>query len=100
MPLKDPENWNYFEIIGLALMAMWGGLVTYLLDIRKNNRKFRWLDAFMQVVVSGFAGMLCMLAAMYYEWPITLMGFACGISGLAGSRALAVFEKKFLSTIS
>lgn len=100
MPLKEPENWTYIEILGLALMAIWGGFVTYILDIRKNNRKFRWLDAFMQIAVSGFAGVLCMLGAMYYELPLTLMGFVCGISGFAGSKVLAAFEKRFISSIS
>ncbi|BAC96878.1 hypothetical protein [Vibrio vulnificus YJ016] len=100
MPLKEPENWTYIEIVGLALMAIWGGFVTYILDIRKNSRKFRWLDAFMQIIVSGFAGALCALAAMYFEWPQELAGFACGISGYAGSRILAVFERRFITTIS
>ncbi|KYN88915.1 hypothetical protein ATY37_14900 [Vibrio cidicii] len=99
MPLKEPGNWTNIEIVGLALMAIWGGFVTYILDIRKNNRKFRWLDAFMQIIVSGFAGALCALAAMYFNWPAALGGFACGISGYAGSRILAVFERKFISTI-
>ncbi|MEK0268282.1 phage holin family protein [Vibrio vulnificus] len=100
MPLKEPENWTYIEIVGLALMAIWGGFVTYILDISKNSRKFRWLDAFMQIIVSGFAGALCALAAMYFDWPAALGGFACGISGYAGSRILAVFEHRFITTIS
>lgn len=100
MPLKEPENWTYIELVGLALMAIWGGFVTYILDIRKNNRKFLLAEALMQVIVSGFAGALCALAAMYFNWPAALSGFACGISGYAGSRILAVFERKFISTIS
>lgn len=100
MPFKDPENWSYIDIIGLVLMAVWGGFVAYILDIRKNNLKFRWKQALMQVVVSGFAGVLCMLGAMYYELPMALMGFTCGISGLAGSKILAIFEKRFISSIS
>lgn len=100
MPLKEPENWTYIEIIGLALMAIWGGFVTYILDIRKSKRKFRWLDALMQIIVSGFAGALCALAAMYFDWPTELSGFACGISGYAGSRIIAVFERRFITVIS
>lgn len=100
MPLKEPENWTYLEMLGLALMAIWGGFVTYILDIRKSHRPFRWVDALVQVIVSGFAGALCALAAMYFQWPQELAGFACGISGYAGSRMIAVFERKFLRAIS
>ncbi|EGR0793753.1 phage holin family protein [Vibrio cholerae] len=100
MPLKEPESWTQLQSIGLALMAIWGGLVTYIIDIRKKNRAFRWVEALMQIIVSGFAGALCALAAMYFEWPQELAGFACGISGYAGSRILAIFERKFISSIS
>lgn len=37
-------------------MAIWGGLVTYIIYIRKKNRPFRWVEALMQIIVSGFAG--------------------------------------------
>ncbi|MEE7446000.1 hypothetical protein G6326_16955 [Vibrio cholerae] len=100
MPLKEPESWTQLQSIGLTLMAIWGGLVTYIIDIRKKNRPFRWVEALMQIIVSGFAGALCALAAMYFEWPQELAGFACGISGYAGSRILAIFERKFISSIS
>ncbi|NAX44367.1 MULTISPECIES: phage holin family protein [unclassified Vibrio] len=100
MPLKEPESWTQLQSIGLALMAIWGGLVTYIIDIRKKNRPFRLVEALMQIIVSGFAGALCALAAMYFEWPQELAGFACGISGYAGSRILAIFERKFISSIS
>lgn len=36
MPLKEPESWTQLQSIGLALMAIWGGLVTYIIDIRKK----------------------------------------------------------------
>lgn len=71
MPLKEPESWTQLQSICLAL-----------------------------IIVSGFAGALCALAAMYFEWPQELAGFACGISGYAGSRILAIFERKFISSIS
>ncbi|WP_249338833.1 phage holin family protein [Vibrio cholerae] len=74
MPLKEPESWTQLQSIGLALMAIWGGLVTYIIDIRKKNRPFRWVEALMQIIVSGFAGALCALAAMYFEWPQELAG--------------------------
>lgn len=36
MPLKEPESWTQLQSIGLTLMAIWGGLVTYIIDIRKK----------------------------------------------------------------
>ncbi|HFG2016569.1 TPA: hypothetical protein ACGF6W_001443 [Vibrio cholerae] len=47
MPLKEPESWTQLQSICLAL-----------------------------IIVSGFAGALCALAAMYFEWPQELAGFA------------------------
>lgn len=49
----------------------------------------------MQIVISGFAGMLTSWLCWYMAAPIPLAGFMAGTAGFMGSRALELFEKRF-----
>lgn len=39
----------------------------------KNGREFKWREAFMQITVSGFAGVLSMLFCWYINAPLPLL---------------------------
>ena len=49
----------------------------------------------MQVVVSGFSGVLTLFLCRYAGSPEMLTGFLVGTSGFMGSRALELFSQKF-----
>ena len=101
MPLKDPDTgYTLFQNLGFVLMSLWGGLTTYIVDIRKQGRKFRFVEVLLQLSVSGFAGALSGFLAWYYELPFPLAGFVCGVAGFMGSRAIDIFTSKFRQEIA
>ncbi|CAH0531847.1 hypothetical protein CTH30272_04095 [Allocatenococcus thiocycli] len=95
MPEKDPNTYSLITYLAFTGAALWGGLVTHIQHIRQHNKPFLWREALMQVIVSGFAGMLASLLCWYLEAPIPLAGFMAGTAGFMGTRALSLFERKF-----
>lgn len=95
MPEKDPSNYSLMTYLVFAGAAVWGGLVTHIQHIRRHNKPFLWREAIMQIVISGFAGMLTSWLCWYMSAPIPLAGFMAGTAGFMGSRALELFEKRF-----
>lgn len=99
MPHRDPTNYPLWTYISAVVFSLWGGLVTYISEHRKSGKRFSWVEAMMQVIISGFAGMLSMLFCWYIQAPAALAGFMAGISGLMGARILALFERRAVSII-
>lgn len=95
MPGKDPQNYSVISYFVFWGVAIWGGLVTHIQHIRRHNKPFVWKEAFMQVAISGFAGMLVSFLCWYIEAPVPLAGFMAGTAGFMGSRALDIYERKF-----
>lgn len=95
MPEKDPQNYTLLTYLAFTAAALWGGLVTHIQHIRRHNKPFIWREAIMQIVISGFAGMLTALLCWYMAAPISLAGFMAGTAGLMGSKALELFERRF-----
>ena len=54
-------------------------------------------DGAVQIVISGFAGMLTSWLCWYMTAPIPLAGFMAGTAGFMGSRALELYERRFQS---
>jgi hypothetical protein len=85
-----PENvWDYMFaiVVGAA-----GGLAT-LLDT-KGKRRLGRSQVFSQIFISGFAGlMVMMLGTAAFGLSGNWLGFACGIAGLGGSKALEKLKK-------
>lgn len=96
MPEKDPNNYNALLSAAFALGAsIWGGLVTHILHIRRHKKPFLWREAMLQLVVSGFSGVLATTLCWYVGAPDPLTGFMAGTAGFMGSRALEIYERKF-----
>ncbi|KYN82242.1 hypothetical protein ATY36_13730 [Vibrio cidicii] len=95
MPDKDPNQLNMITTAGFLAASLWGGVVAHILHIRKHKKSFVWREALMQVVVSGFSGVLTLFLCRYAGSPEMLTGFMVGTSGFMGSRALELFSQKF-----
>jgi hypothetical protein len=95
MPLKNPENYPLLTYGWMIALACWGGLTRYILRVRETNNRWSWKEALMQLVVSGFAGMLTSLICWHIQAPISLAGFLTGIAGAMGSAAINVFSSRF-----
>lgn len=88
------------KTLGIALA---GGFVDYLINIRENGENFSFKKALLNTFIAGFAGFLTVQLCLYFKVEPNLMGFLCGISGFAGVRALRFFEhitQKTVTTIS
>lgn len=94
MPEKDPQNYSLLAYLAFGGLSVWGGLVTYIQTVKREGRQFRWFEALLQIVVSGFAGMLTMLLCWYFSAPLPLCGFMAGMSGYMGSKALDLYERR------
>ncbi|HIF9260442.1 TPA: phage holin family protein [Photobacterium damselae] len=99
MPTKDPNNYTLLSYLAFVGVAFWGGLVAHIQHIRRHNKPFLWREAFLQILISGFAGMLASLLCWHIQAPAPLVGFMSGMAGFMGSRALELFERKFTKTV-
>ena len=81
--------------IVLLVIAGWGGLVRYLIDIRQNKVAWSWVNALAQMVVSGFTGVIGGLISIESGLSIYMILATAGISGAMGSVALTYFWERF-----
>lgn len=97
MPNKNPENYPLIAYGWMLVLACWGGIVRYILQMRETHRGWSWREALMQLIVSGFAGMLTTLICWHIEAPLSLAGFLTGVAGAMGSAAINAFASRFNS---
>lgn len=81
------------EIIPLIL-AVAGGLADFLMNDEHN-----WKQLLIGLFLAGFCGYLVML--LCYERGVSqgMVGFCCGVSGLASRGILRIFQKGILEKI-
>ena len=94
MPEKDPQSYSLLAYLAFGGLSVWGGLVAYIRTIKATRKPFQLVDALLQVIVSGFAGMLTMLLCWYITAPLPFCGFMAGMAGLMGSKALDIYERR------
>ncbi|HAU8264452.1 TPA: holin [Kluyvera intermedia] len=93
--MHDKEGIAGVTWIVLLIIAGWGGLVRYLIDIRKNKAAWSWVNALAQMVVSGFTGVIGGLISIESGLSIYMILATAGISGAMGSVALTYFWERF-----
>lgn len=81
----------------LMLMAIWGGTVRYLRDIKRKSRRFIWRDALLEWIISAFSGIVTAYVCMWMDMPFAFTAAAAGISGHLGGAAIDVWESRFRS---
>ena len=64
--------------------------MAYIRTIKATRKPFQLVDALLQVIVSGFAGMLTMLLCWYITAPLPLCGFMAGMAGLMLDSSFSV----------
>lgn len=92
---KDPNSFGIAQWLLLLFISMWGGAVRYIIDVKTNNTPWSWFGAFMQMVVSGFTGLLGGLLSIEFNQSLYITLFATGVCGAMGSIALAYFWSRF-----
>lgn len=80
-------------------LAIWGGTVRYLTQIRKDGKAFKFAELMIEWYVSGFSGVLSgyLCYELEVSWATTC--FVVGISGHMGGRALSLLETKVKSIL-
>ncbi|PTT46377.1 phage holin family protein [Aeromonas sp. HMWF016] len=53
-----PNDTQSISWIIVGFFSAWGGLVRYLMDIKPGGRRWRWMAALSQIVISCFTGFL------------------------------------------
>lgn len=100
MPEKDPSGYSLLAYALFIVVALWGGVVTYVINLRRSSSAFVFRDACIQAFISGFVGVLTSLLCWYIQAPIPLAGFLAGMSGYMGTKALTLFETRTSKIIS
>ena len=86
-----------FPYIWYLVLAMWGGVVRYLIDIQKDRTmKFSVYKLIANIVISGFAGMITLNLTEHFQIAPHLAAAMIAVSGHAGVRTVEKFESLFV----
>ncbi|HEE9994228.1 phage holin family protein [Escherichia coli] len=92
--MHDKESIAGLSWIVVLVLACWGGLVRYLIDVKQNKATWSWVNALAQIAVSGFTGVIGGLVSVESGLSLYMILAAAGISGAMGSVALTYFWER------
>ncbi|WNJ82078.1 phage holin family protein [Cedecea neteri] len=92
--MHDKESIAGMSWIVVLVLACWGGLVRYLIDVKQNKATWSWINALAQIAVSGFTGVIGGLVSVESGLSLYMILAASGISGAMGSVALTYFWER------
>lgn len=92
--MHEKENLAGAFWLVLLIIAGWGGLVRYLIDVKQSKATWSWINALAQIVVSGFTGVIGGLISIESGFRIYMILATAGISGAMGSVALTYFWER------
>lgn len=95
MPIKDPDNINWYVVVYLFFVTLLGSLASYCYHIM-NGDKFRISTLIGQIFVSTFAGSLVVLGASYFNWDFELAGGIAGLAGWSGATLIKALEERLI----
>ena len=82
------------------LLAIWGGVVRYILDLQKDSTmQFSFYKLTANLVISGFAGIITLNLVEHFNIAPHLGAAMIAVSGHAGVRAVEKFEMLFMKFI-
>lgn len=94
MPEKDPSTYTALTYLWVVVLAMWGGVISFVQRVKLGHTKvFNFMEFLGEVATSGFVGVitfwLCEAAGINHLITAALVG----ITGHMGSRAIWRLEK-------
>lgn len=92
--MHDKESIAGMSWLVLLIIACWGGLVRYLIDVKQSKATWSLINALAQMVVSGFTGVIAGLVSIESGLSIYMILATSGISGAMGSVALTYFWER------
>lgn len=100
--MPDKEINHIFSSLWLVfiLIAGWGGVVRYLMDVKSNKATWSWAAALAQIVVSSFTGLIGGVISMESGLSVNMAFVGAGLCGAMGSVALTYFWERFFGGIN
>ncbi|HBV5762279.1 TPA: phage holin family protein [Klebsiella pneumoniae] len=92
--MQDKESMAGITWLALLIIAGWGGLVRFLMDVKQSKATWSLINALAQMVVSGFTGVIAGLVSIESGLSIYMILATAGISGAMGSVALTYFWER------
>ena len=92
--MQDKESIAGLSWIVVLVLACWGGLVRYPIDVKQNKATWSWINALAQIAVSGFTGVIGGLVSVESGLSLYMILAAAGVSGAMGSVALTYFWER------
>lgn len=83
----------------VLLMAAWGGIVAYILNVQRGYARPSYKRLFAQIMVSGFTGFISGLLALDKQLSLPLILGIAGLSGASGNVLLSLLKQKFLQRL-
>jgi hypothetical protein len=81
------------QYIGLVIIAVFGGIIDHLTKLRSGEIPvFKLIALLIDIIGSGFAGIIVALIAMSADLRIELVFALAGISGHYGARTLYILQ--------
>lgn len=96
--MNDPdfESFSFIRTIAFVLFAAVGGALAYVLRSLNLNRKPSFVRGFVEMLASGFVGLLAMLMcdALGFDWRWS--GVIVGVFGWMGAEASIMMIAKVI----
>lgn len=91
---NDPTKYPYWTYGAVLLVAMWGGIVSFLTKRKEGTtRPFNFTEFIGELTTSGFAGMMAYQGCLYFKVDPLLAPLIIGIAGHMGSRFIYKLEQ-------
>lgn len=91
---KDPGSYSYLTYGWIVFLAMWGGVVRVMREVRVSEKTWRqliWIFV-VELVTSGFVGVVTFYACEAADIRPLVTAMMVSVSGWMGVRALSVLE--------
>ena len=98
MPIKNPDNINWFVAFLLLTMTLIGSLASYAYQLL-NGHRFNLFVLLAQIIISIFSGLIMYLSASGLDLDFELAGGLCGLAGWSGAELIKALEKRFIRRI-
>ena len=92
MPYKEPSNYSLVTYLWVFLMSFLGGTVNHFVKYQ-NGGKMSLVGWMIDVVISGFVGVVTFFFCEYAGFPQILTAAIIGVTSHQGTRGLVLISK-------
>ncbi len=90
---KDPLTYDLVTYAGVLLLAVWGGVVSWI-QRNKDSRVMSVAELLGEIVISGFSGIMVFFICEAHQVPPLMTAALVGVAGHLGSRTIFLLEQR------